>query len=75
MIDSGAEVNTVGDNIFDQIMRDTIAHPIYALKKGTHKPLRAYATSKPISVIATILAELFISPDMNFMSYQEQNHF
>ncbi|XP_035910801.1 uncharacterized protein LOC118511614 [Anopheles stephensi] len=63
LIDSEAEVNTVGDNIFDRLLRDPISHPIYELANGTDKPLRAYAISGPIPVIASFLAELFISPD------------
>lgn len=63
LIDSGAEVNTVNDNIFDRLLRDPTSHPIYERAHGTDKPLRAYASSQHIPVIATFLAELFISPD------------
>lgn len=63
LIDSGAELNTVSDNVFFHLLSDQIAHPIYELSKGTDKPLRAYATSQPIPVIASFLAEFFISPD------------
>lgn len=64
MIDSGADVNTVDIDVFDQLMNNDPMHsPIFGLKKGTDKPLKAYATPEPIPVIATFVAELFITPD------------
>ena len=62
LIDSGAEVNTIGDGVFNRLMSDPLSHPIYAIKEGTDKP-QAYATTQPIKVVASFLAEFTITAD------------
>lgn len=64
LIDSGAEVNTVGSDLFEKLMRnETSRLGIFCIKEGSDKPLRAYATKDEIQVIATFVAELIISDD------------
>lgn len=64
IIDSGADVNTVGEEVFDRLMNsDPLQCPVYSLKAGTDRTLKAYATPGSISVMATFVAELFITPD------------
>lgn len=60
-IDSGAQVNTITKNSFDLILSNP--ENIYNLKYATDKPLKAYASSSNIEVIATFSAILFISDD------------
>lgn len=64
LIDSGAEVNTVGDDTFEALLRDEKCKAgLVCLKKGSDKPLRAYATSNQIEVVATFVAEFSITND------------
>lgn len=64
MIDSGADVNTVGTEVLDALMnRDPLESSVFSLKPGTDRPLKAYATSTAIPVVATFFAELFITSD------------
>lgn len=64
LIDSGAEVNTVGDDTYQALMsNDQCKAGLIYLKEGSDKPLRAYATSEQIEVVATFVAELFITND------------
>lgn len=54
-------VNTITRNSFDLILSNP--ENIYNLKYATDKPLKAYASSSNIEVIATFSAILFISDD------------
>lgn len=64
LIDSGAEVNTVDGDTFHALMDDDFSkEQLYSVSQGTDKQLRAYATSGEIKVVATFVAELFISED------------
>lgn len=64
MIDSGADVNTVSMEVLDALMdSDPINSTILNLRQGTDRPLKAYATPSSIPVVATFVAELFITPD------------
>lgn len=60
-IDSGAQVNTVTKNSFNDILSSS--KEIYDLRYSADKPLRAYASSDEIKVIATFSANLYISED------------
>lgn len=60
-IDSGAQVNTLTKACFDKIL--TSSENIFDLKYSTDKPLKGYASSTTIQVIATFSANLFISDD------------
>lgn len=64
MIDSGADVNTVGMDVFEALMNsDPLQSPIFSLKKGSDQLLKAYASTVEIPVAATFVAELFVTPD------------
>ncbi|XP_058814784.1 uncharacterized protein LOC131678576 isoform X2 [Topomyia yanbarensis] len=64
LIDSGAEVNTVGSDTFDILLRDNSAKlELFCITKGSDKTLRAYAMLDEIEVVATFVAELIISDD------------
>ena len=64
LIDSGAEVNTVNESIFDKLYNDeTSKKHIYCVSEGTDKPLRAYASPGEINVVGTFVTELFISEE------------
>ncbi|XP_055585369.1 uncharacterized protein K02A2.6-like [Uranotaenia lowii] len=68
MIDSGAQVNTITKTSFDEIMADNkSSSKIVALSPFSDKPLKAYASSGNINVVATFSAELFISEDRPVM--------
>lgn len=55
LIDSGAEVNTVGSDTFEKLQKDnsTRIH-LFCVKEGSDKPLRAYAMREDIRVVATL---------------------
>lgn len=62
LIDSGAEVNTVGSDTFESLMHDSSAKPnMFCIKAGSDKPLKAYAMTEEIQVVASFVAELVIS--------------
>lgn len=64
LIDSGAEVNTVSDHVFDLLINDKRSNEaLFDLKMGADKPLKAYASPGEILVTASFVAELFISED------------
>ncbi|XP_062533281.1 uncharacterized protein LOC134202254 [Armigeres subalbatus] len=62
LIDSGADVNTIGGDTFEELMRGESSQ-LLCVQRGTDKPLKAYASSDQIEVIATFVAELTISDD------------
>lgn len=61
LIDSGADVNTIGSDTFKMLLERSAG--LFALNYGTDKSLKAYASSGHIDVVATFVAELFISED------------
>lgn len=64
LIDSGAEVNTVSEETLDQLMNsDPLKCQVFCLKEGSDKQLKAYATQNEIPVVASFVAELFISEE------------
>lgn len=63
LIDSGAEVNTIGGDVFKLLVGGQSSQDLFCVTNGTDKPLKAYASSCEIPVIATFVAELFISSD------------
>lgn len=64
LIDSGAEVNTVSDHIFELLISSgQSTQTLYDLKKGTDISLKAYASAGEIPVTASFVAELFVSED------------
>lgn len=64
LIDSGAEVNTIDENVFSTLMSDEHSkEQLFCVSSGSDKPLRAYASSGVISVVGTFVAELSISDD------------
>lgn len=64
LIDSGADVNTVGEDTLDRLMNsDPLQSPVFCLKDGSDRPLRAYAAQEEVPVIASFVAELFISEE------------
>lgn len=65
---TGAQVNTITRESFDKIMVDQKASSkILTLSYSTDKPLKAYASSGHIEVVATFSAELFISEERPIM--------
>lgn len=63
-IDSGAQVNTVTQESFNEILREESAkRKLLELSYESDKPLRAYATDGSIEVVATFSAELFVTKD------------
>ena len=64
LIDSGAEVNTIDAKTFKLITNnEQLNSMIYSVTTGSEKQLKAYASEGEINVIATFVAELFISDD------------
>lgn len=64
LIDSGADVNTVGEDTLDCLMdSDPLKSPVFCLKDGSERPLKAYAAKDTVPVIASFVAELFISEE------------
>lgn len=64
LIDSGAEVNTVGSDTFERLQSDTLTKTqLFCIKQGSDRPLKAYAMTEEIQVVATFVAELFVSND------------
>lgn len=64
LIDSGADVNTVDESTFNQLLvNGPTVSPIYSVVNGTDRPLKAYGMIDDIPVTATFIAELFISKD------------
>lgn len=64
LIDSGADVNTVGTDTFDALMNSRESkQALFCVREGSDIPLKAYATSEEIEVAATFVAELTISGD------------
>ncbi|XP_062557569.1 uncharacterized protein LOC134222440 [Armigeres subalbatus] len=63
-IDSGAQVNTITQESFDEILQDETARQcLVELSYVSDKPLRAYASEDSIEVVATFSAELFVSDE------------
>lgn len=61
MIDSGASVNTVSEEFFYSIINDPGSKDnIYEINLQPSKKLMAYATDKPLTVIASFVANLII---------------
>lgn len=64
LIDSGAQVNTFTEKLFNILMNDDRYNgEIFNVKTGSDRPLKAYASSNQIHVSATFEATLFISDD------------
>ncbi|XP_062541222.1 uncharacterized protein LOC134209257 [Armigeres subalbatus] len=64
LIDSGADVNTVGAGTFEVLMNKAESRQeLFCVQNGSDLPLKAYATSAEIRVLATFEAELVISED------------
>lgn len=64
LIDSGADVNTLGGDIFDKMSKkDSHRRAMFCFKQGGDKQLKAYATPGEIHVRASFEAELFITAD------------
>ncbi|XP_061519197.1 uncharacterized protein LOC133394092 isoform X2 [Anopheles gambiae] len=64
MIDSGADVNTVAEDIYEELRAsDPRTNPIYNIKYGTDRTLKAYGVQKEIPVVASFIAELYISEE------------
>ncbi|XP_062711240.1 uncharacterized protein K02A2.6-like [Aedes albopictus] len=64
LIDSGAQVNTFTEDSFCKLMSDpAYSSEVFEVKCGTDRPLKAYASSGNIEVMATFNAYLFISDD------------
>lgn len=62
LIDSGAQVNTVTAEIFAKLIGDArYKKDVYEIQAGTDLPLKAYATSGHIQVVATFYAHLFVT--------------
>ncbi|XP_062533274.1 uncharacterized protein LOC134202244 [Armigeres subalbatus] len=64
LIDSGAQVNTLVENIY-RIMRsnERYSKEMYNIREGSDRSLKAYASEGEIMVLATFEAFLFISDD------------
>lgn len=64
LIDSGAEVNTFTPMLFEQLLSNPRYHnEVFNVKHETDRPLRAYATTGNIQVLATFHAYLHISDE------------
>lgn len=64
LIDSGADVNTIGSDTFEALLEGAESRDgMLCINHGTDKPLKAYASSGQIDVIATFVAELTLSDD------------
>lgn len=64
LIDSGAQVNTFTEGMFQKLMNNVkYKENVYNLHDGPDFPLRAYATIGNIPVSATFEAYLFVSED------------
>ncbi|XP_062542435.1 uncharacterized protein LOC134210402 [Armigeres subalbatus] len=64
LIDSGADVNTIGADTFDILMNNNESRQkLCCIREGSDIPLKAYATSEEINVVATFETELAISED------------
>lgn len=62
LIDSGAQVNTITKSNFEKILKkQSSKNKIIDLSYRSDKSLKAYAGKAEIEVIATFLAELFVS--------------
>lgn len=63
-IDSGAQVNTITFESFNDILQDETAKMnMHELTYGSDKVLRGYASQGNIDVVATFSAELFVSDE------------
>lgn len=64
LIDSGAQVNTFTEDLFQELISNPKHRDeVFEVKYQTDRPLKAYATVGEIKVVATFLAYLFISDD------------
>ncbi|XP_035917755.1 uncharacterized protein LOC118515153 [Anopheles stephensi] len=64
LIDSGADVNTISKDNFDCLCRsDPEKTKIFNVRDGTDRSLKAYGMKHEIPVVASFVAELFISMD------------
>lgn len=64
LIDSGAQVNTVTESVFELLIaNDQYSEGLYNIQRGTDRPLKAYASSNDIQVLCTFEAFLYISGD------------
>ena len=64
LIDSGADANTVDKTNFDCLIGSNLRRNLlYSKKTGTDRPLKAYDVQDEIPVIASFVAELYISED------------
>uniref|UniRef100_A0AAG5D2X2 Reverse transcriptase domain-containing protein n=1 Tax=Anopheles atroparvus TaxID=41427 RepID=A0AAG5D2X2_ANOAO len=61
LIDSGADVNTIDENNFNRLTRKDSGKCIFSFIHGTDRPLKAYGVLNEIPVIASFVAELYIS--------------
>lgn len=62
LIDSGAQVNTFTEEMFQKLMMNPeFSTEVFNIKNTSDRPLKAYATAKNIEVLATFEAYLFIA--------------
>lgn len=62
LIDSGAQVNTFTEDLFRKLISDpSYSVGVFNVEKQSDRPLKAYASTGDIDVIATFHAYLFIS--------------
>lgn len=64
LIDSGAQVNTVTEKLFELLTaNDQYSQGLHNIQQGTDRPLKAYASSVGIQVLCNFDAFLYISDD------------
>ncbi|XP_062539241.1 uncharacterized protein LOC134207552 [Armigeres subalbatus] len=64
LIDSGAQVNTFTEELFNKLMSDPVhCKGVFNIEKQSDRVLKAYASSGNIDVIATFHAYLFVTED------------
>lgn len=64
LIDSGAQVNTITEQIFMELCADkNRRRQLHNIERGTDRPLKAYASAVDIPVVSTFEAFLEISND------------
>lgn len=64
LIDSGAQVNTVTDKIFNELSTHVqFKGNLYNVREQSDRTLRAYASASQIQVMGTFEARLYVSPD------------
>lgn len=63
LIDSGAAINAITEQVFDELLSESITNRVFNVRSDEIKSLSAYATKIPLKIVATLETDLWIDEE------------